>query len=202
MIDESSYRSLSGRDVIGQDGEKVGTVADVFVDDQTGRAEWVSIKTGLFGMRERFLPLQDAQVKGDQLLVPYGEDTLKEAPDVDVDDGRLSADHEAELFRHYGMQYSATGNDHASEATGSGYGDWGVERADPGSTVAGAARPVADTSGGTGEVNDYAGEATGSGYGAWGVGADTPSSPDSVASDDEPAQSRRGRLRRYSSQDR
>lgn len=41
---------LSGRSVIGQDSEKIGSV---YVGDDTGVPERATVKTGLFGHKER-----------------------------------------------------------------------------------------------------------------------------------------------------
>lgn len=96
---------LEGRDVIGADGEKVGTIADIYYDKETGQPEWALVTTGLFGMKHSFVPITQARFDGDRLQVPFTKEQVKDAPRLD-DDGELSEDEEAMLSRHYGISYS------------------------------------------------------------------------------------------------
>ena len=49
-IDQAPYLMQSGH-VVSSDGEKIGRVGEVYVDDATGQLSWVTVKTGLFGTR-------------------------------------------------------------------------------------------------------------------------------------------------------
>ena len=72
MIDEAQIRPLlDGGTVETTDGENIGKIGQVFVDDQTGHPSWVTVKTGFFGMNESFVPLADATLSGDVVKVPY-----------------------------------------------------------------------------------------------------------------------------------
>ena len=62
MFDDNQIQSVMGNDVYGSDGEKIGRAGQVYVDDQTGRPEWVTVNTGLFGMNESFVPLGSADL--------------------------------------------------------------------------------------------------------------------------------------------
>jgi uncharacterized protein (TIGR02271 family) len=96
---------LEGRPVIGADGQKLGTVADVYFDKDTRRPEWALVSTGLFGTKHSFVPITSASTTADGLSVPYTKDHVKDAPRID-DDGELSQDEELLLSRHYGLSYS------------------------------------------------------------------------------------------------
>jgi stress response protein YsnF len=88
------------------DGYKIGDAKHVFLDDATGQPEWVSVRTGLFGTNESFVPIQDASLVEDHLEVPYPKDTVKDAPNVDVDaGGHLSEQEEHRLYEHYGIDW-------------------------------------------------------------------------------------------------
>ena len=50
------------------------------------------------------MPLRDASRSGDGITVPFDKATVKDAPKIDPD-GQLSQPEEAELYRHYGLQY-------------------------------------------------------------------------------------------------
>jgi uncharacterized protein (TIGR02271 family) len=101
---ESDVERLLAAIVHGSDGERIGPVGQVFLDDVTDRPEWVTVNTGLFGMRESFVPLDGARLEGSALRVAYDKGTVKEAPNVDVDAGHLPEDEEDRLFAHYGRE--------------------------------------------------------------------------------------------------
>ncbi|MFJ6808603.1 PRC and DUF2382 domain-containing protein [Streptomyces anulatus] len=93
---------LDGLTVYDNDGEKVGSVGRVYVDDDTGKPDWVTVKTGLFGMKESFVPLAGARRVGSDLHLSHPKDSVKDAPRVDAD-AHLSVAEEEELYRHYGL---------------------------------------------------------------------------------------------------
>ncbi len=102
MISNEQVRTLIGGEVVDNTGNKIGKVGQVYLDDTTGAPEWATVKTGLFGTSQSFVPLAQASMDGDRLRVPYGHDEVKEAPRVE-DDAHLSPQDEAGLYRHYGM---------------------------------------------------------------------------------------------------
>jgi uncharacterized protein (TIGR02271 family) len=99
-----------GQKVVGNDGEKLGTIDDIYLDEQTGRPEWLAIRTGLFGSKVSFVPLAEAQRRDDDIHVPYAKDLVKDAPNAEAD-GALSQDEEARLYAHYGQEYSESRSD-------------------------------------------------------------------------------------------
>jgi len=102
MISQNDIQQLTGATVYTADGEKVGAVGQVYLDDQSGAPEWVSVKTGLFGTKESFVPLDKASLSGDRIEVPFGKDQIKDAPRIDTD-GHLSPAEEDELYTYYGL---------------------------------------------------------------------------------------------------
>lgn len=94
--------------VYDADGNKIGEAKHVFLDDATGQPELVSVKTGLFGTSESFVPIHAARIVTDHLEVHYAKDEVKDAPNVDVDaGGHLSEDEEHRLYEHYGIDWDA-----------------------------------------------------------------------------------------------
>jgi uncharacterized protein (TIGR02271 family) len=91
-----------GREVVSGDGDKIGTLEEIYLDTHTGQPEWATVNTGLFGMKQSFIPLADSDPQGGRVVVPYSKDQVKDAPSVDPD-GDLSADEEQQLYRHYGV---------------------------------------------------------------------------------------------------
>jgi uncharacterized protein (TIGR02271 family) len=107
--------SLRGQDLYGSDGEKLGTIEEIYLDTDTDQPEWALIATGMFGTKQSFVPLRDASASDDGVTVPFDKATVKDSPKVDPD-GQLSESEEAELYRHYGREYSA--GDSSADATG------------------------------------------------------------------------------------
>jgi uncharacterized protein (TIGR02271 family) len=91
----------------GSDGDKIGKVEQVFLDDNTEEVTFVTVNTGLFGTKESFVPADGAQQDGDRLVLPYTKDVVKDAPNVDADQ-HLSPAEEEEIYRYYKMNYSGT----------------------------------------------------------------------------------------------
>ena len=101
MITEQNLSAVIGSTAVGTDG-KIGTVGEVYLDDETGRPEWATVRTGMFGTKEAFVPLADADLSGEDLRVPYDKDKIKNAPHIGTD-GHLSPAEETELYRYYGI---------------------------------------------------------------------------------------------------
>lgn len=100
---------LSSRgNVIGSDGEKIGTVEQIFLEDSTGEPAWATVKTGLFGMSQSFVPLAGASTSGSDIRVNYTKEQVKDAPRIDDSDGRISPQEEDELYRYYDMSGTRT----------------------------------------------------------------------------------------------
>ena len=52
-----------GRTIVDADGGKVGTVEELFRDEDTAQPEWVAVRTGMFGGKLSFVPIQAAELK-------------------------------------------------------------------------------------------------------------------------------------------
>jgi uncharacterized protein (TIGR02271 family) len=118
MISQNDIQNLFGKDVYEADGGKIGSTGQVYLDNRTGAPEWVSVKTGLFGTKETFVPLNKASLSDDRIVVPFDKDTVKNAPRIDAD-GRLSPAEEDELYRYYGFS-STDGDLDADRTAGTG----------------------------------------------------------------------------------
>jgi len=116
MIDQSTTAQLAGVTVRDRTGDKLGKVSQIYLDDTTGQPAWVTVRTGLFGARESFVPLAAAVAQGDELVVDTDKDTVSSAPQVDAD-GDLSDEQEAELYRYYGTTAFSAGAEAVSGAT-------------------------------------------------------------------------------------
>ena len=94
-----------GRTMVDSAGDKLGTIDAIYLDDETGQPEWATVTRGLFSAKAALVPLAQAQDMGDSVQVPYDKQQVTDAPSMEAD-GSLSQDEEAELYRHYGLDYS------------------------------------------------------------------------------------------------
>ncbi|MFE4613961.1 DUF2382 domain-containing protein [Streptomyces niveus] len=93
---------LTGLTAYDAAGEKIGSVEQAYLDNETGRAEWVTVKTGMFGMKESFVPLSGATRDANGLQFPHAKELIKDAPRMDADE-HLDVAQEQELYDHYGL---------------------------------------------------------------------------------------------------
>ncbi|WP_030018318.1 PRC and DUF2382 domain-containing protein [Streptomyces monomycini] len=102
-----NLQDMAGKNVVDPEGNKVGSVQQIYRDDATDAPEWITVRTGLFGMKETFVPLAGCRRVGDELQVPYTKEQIKDAPRIDAD-GHLEPAEEERLYRHYGMSRPGT----------------------------------------------------------------------------------------------
>jgi uncharacterized protein (TIGR02271 family) len=88
--------------VVDPEGNKLGKVGNVYLADETHQPEWITVKTGLFGTKESFVPLSGAHTDNDGVHVQVDKDAVSDAPRIDAD-GHLSPEESAQLYRHYGL---------------------------------------------------------------------------------------------------
>jgi uncharacterized protein (TIGR02271 family) len=98
-----------GRDLLANDGEKLGSVKEIYEDERTGKPEWALVTSGLFGSRSHYVPLAGAEPTGEAVRVRVSKDQVKDAPSADGD-GQLSEQEERRLFEHYGIAYTEDGS--------------------------------------------------------------------------------------------
>ncbi|MEV0535145.1 PRC and DUF2382 domain-containing protein [Kitasatospora sp. NPDC050463] len=110
-------RDLIGHKAVDRNGDKIGTVDEVYLDDATGQPEWAAVRTGIFG-RDAFVPLTTSEFSGDELRVPYDKSLVKESPDFGVGQ-HLSPAQELQLYRYYGLDTRLDGQPSAGDGSGS-----------------------------------------------------------------------------------
>ena len=96
--------TMRGADVYSQDGEKIGTVEEVYYDEQTRLPEWIGLGTGFFGTKRVLVPMEAASLSENQVAVPYAKDYVQDAPDIDGDE--ISQETESALYAYYELEYS------------------------------------------------------------------------------------------------
>ncbi|WP_019807370.1 PRC-barrel domain-containing protein, partial [Saccharomonospora halophila] len=114
--------------VLDAQGRKIGKVGTVYLSDETRNPEWVTVRTGMLGHKESFVPLQGAYMENDGIHVQVSKDQVSNAPSTDTDSD-LSGEESAELYRHYdmpapraAMPEESTGPGEGTEGTGTAAG--------------------------------------------------------------------------------
>ncbi len=96
---------LFGNDVMTQDGKKLGSVDNVWIDDSTSQPEFVGVKIGRFMGHTHIIPLADANSESTTITIPYSEDQVKNAPHY-ADDQELSPSDEDQIYQYYNLDRS------------------------------------------------------------------------------------------------
>ena len=153
--DRTAWRGHELRD---SQGQKIGSIEEIYLDTETDQPEWALVKTGMLGTKQSFVPLQQARTENDAVHVPFEKAQVKDAPSVEPD-GQLTQREEAALYRHYGLDYSE-------------------QRSDTGLPEGGANRGERDADWTDGDADRTEGhEARGAGFGGRGPDGDDVSGP-------------------------
>jgi uncharacterized protein (TIGR02271 family) len=135
MIDTTNVNSIFDAKVVDPSGDKVGTVKQVYLDNDNGQPLFASVATGLFGTSESFVPLEGADVVGDELRIRFDKSKVKDAPQIAAD-GELNESEQATIFDYYGLGSASTvgtdttaGYDTTGAAGTAGYDTTGTETA-------------------------------------------------------------------------
>lgn len=122
MVGTSEIRELleAGGTVRGADGEKIGKIGDVYLDNAGSQPAWVTVRTGLLGTGQRFVPIDEATIADGALHVPFDKLTVLAAPSVEAE-AVLTPDDEVELYDHYAVPVSTdpVSTDPGSDGPGS-----------------------------------------------------------------------------------
>jgi hypothetical protein len=98
-LDIDTALEWRGRTVVDRDGEKIGTLKDVYLDEDE-RPHWGSVASGLFGRREALVPLTAVEPADDELRLPFAREHVEAAPSVEPD-VQLSPEDEERLAGHF-----------------------------------------------------------------------------------------------------
>jgi uncharacterized protein (TIGR02271 family) len=118
MLTEQDAREVIGSTAYSEDGQKLGKVGQLFLDDESGQPEWITVNTGLFGTKETFVPVNDATWRDGELRVPYSKEKVKDAPNMDAEGGHLDHDEESQLYAYYGRSYDTAGRSYDTAGDG------------------------------------------------------------------------------------
>lgn len=117
MITSDQVSDVTGALVHGTDDVEIGPVGQVYLDDETGQPSWVTVRTGLFGDEESFVPLAQAALVGGVVRVPFVRDLVGGAPRLGAD-GHLEPEQEQELHRYYDLEQRSAAGTEVGAGTG------------------------------------------------------------------------------------
>jgi len=106
----------AGYTVYDPDGDKIGKVDDLFVDEND-QPEYIGVKMGLLGTRSTLIPWQMVEVREAEstLIVSDDDAHVKDGPTFD-DDQEITPEFESEVYSYYGLQQSGSTEDRGSYA--------------------------------------------------------------------------------------
>ena len=99
---------FAGYEVYDRNGEKIGKVDDLFVDENDS-PEYIGVKMGFLGTRTTLIPMDLVTVddSAGRLDVATDKETAKNGPAFD-DDREITPDFENEIYSYYGLQRAET----------------------------------------------------------------------------------------------
>lgn len=101
-VDQERISALYDAEVRTTDGDRLGQVGQVYLDDETGAPAWVSVRTGASEAGESLVPLVGAEVQEGTIRVAHTRQEVEDAPTVGAGT-HLDEDAQHRLFRHYGL---------------------------------------------------------------------------------------------------
>jgi uncharacterized protein (TIGR02271 family) len=125
MIPSSNVNDIIGAEVVDPGNDKVGKVGQVYLDSDSNEPTWVSVKTGLFGLSETLVPIDDASWTDGVLRVNVDKGRIKDAPRVEADQ-ELSPEEQDRLYEYYhrgGTGFGSTTGDYTEPGSGATYSD-------------------------------------------------------------------------------
>jgi hypothetical protein len=102
--DFEDFSAWTGRDVLAPDGDRLGAVEMIFLDEATDRPEWVLVRLDDADTAS-FVPLAGANVEDDAIRVEQDRERIASAPRLEVED-TLTVTECRRLYDHYGLAYS------------------------------------------------------------------------------------------------
>jgi hypothetical protein len=100
---EAAQEVWVGLEVFDSHGDRIGKLHELFLGG-SGGPDLALVKTGLFGLRSTFVPLNGASLEDDAVIVPYAKALVRDAPALPKDQHEISPAEEAAVYRHYGLQ--------------------------------------------------------------------------------------------------
>lgn len=120
-LTDQTFHSVIGRKVVDSRGEDIGTLEALWTDEETGKVEFIGVKTGWIFGKTHVVPARGVEIRDDQdqIRVPYEAQFVKDAPSYPAHE-ELTDAQEREIYQYYGVTGAgAVGHGlHLTEETG------------------------------------------------------------------------------------
>jgi membrane protein len=130
MATQPHSTDWEGRTMLDRAGEKIGTIEEIYLVEETGQPDWAVVRLGRLRSRATLVPLAGARPLDEGIRAAYEKDVIEDAPRIDGD-GDPSEGQVRAVYRHYGLESGDGGADGALS-------DGGSKAARPGRRAPGA----------------------------------------------------------------
>jgi hypothetical protein len=96
-----------GKVLIDCNDQKIGKLQEIYVDVETDRPQFGTVKEGFLDRHLTFVPLGGAALGPDELKVTATKEQVRSAPDLDLHGQEMSQADESALYHHFEMNYTA-----------------------------------------------------------------------------------------------
>lgn len=102
-METSRLMEMRGQPVYARDGDEIGEIEDIYLDDDTDEPVFIGLKSGgLFGAKHVLVPIEGASPQRDGLGVRYPKDRVRDAPEIDEE--HITPEQMSELYAYYQLQ--------------------------------------------------------------------------------------------------
>ena len=102
MITTDVIDRMIGSDALDTASDRIGEISQVYLDAESARPTWVSVRLGLLSGAEVLVPLDGAEWDERALHTTVGRDVAREAPRMEQDEPLTEREQER-LYTHYGI---------------------------------------------------------------------------------------------------
>src|SRR3712207_6012025 len=143
----------AGYTVYDPDGDKIGKVDDLFLDEND-QPEYLGVKMGFLGTKSTLIPWEMVEVReaDSSLIISADDGHVKNGPTFD-DDREITPEFESEVYSYYGLQQQSSGTSTEDRGT---YAEYSSSQTTSGS--AGPGMAMGDTESGEFREDQASGE--------------------------------------------
>jgi len=96
-------------DLVSADGEKIGTIADLYYNRLTEVPAWMAVSAGFLSTRTLIVPVAGSSLEDGHVRTPYSKEVITEEPDVRAQQD-LSPEAESTLGAYFGLGANEPGD--------------------------------------------------------------------------------------------
>jgi len=117
-VERGNTVDWEGQTILDHADEKIGTIEEIYLVEETGQPEWALVKLSGLGRRTTLVPLAGAEPAEQGIRVKCEKDVIDAAPRIEGD-AEPSQQQVAAVYRHYGIESRDAGS-RSSRSEGNG----------------------------------------------------------------------------------